>query len=98
MRIDFKFRHSPPSDELTGYVSERIIKLEKFEMKPVRIEITFSQEKSCKCVDMHLRGDDLELHARSEATTFFEGIDQVLDKMARQLAKKKARVQAHKVS
>ncbi|NJL24103.1 MAG: ribosome-associated translation inhibitor RaiA [Calothrix sp. SM1_5_4] len=96
MRIDFKFRHSPHSDELTGYVTERIGKLEKFEMKPVRVEFTFSSEKSCKRVDIHVRGEDIEMHAHSEADTFFEGVDHALEKIARQLARKKARVQAHK--
>jgi putative sigma-54 modulation protein len=95
MRIDFKFRHLEHSDELTGYVSERIAKLEKFEMKPVRVEFTFSVEKSCKRVDIHVRGDHIEMHAHSEAETFFEGVDSALDKITKQLAKKKARVQDH---
>jgi len=96
MRIDFKFRHIEQSEELTAYVSERITKLEKFEMKPVRVEITFSVEKSMKRVDIHVRGDHIEMHAHSAAETFFEGVDHALDKMAKQLGKKKARVQKHK--
>lgn len=96
MRIDFKFRHLDASDELTAYVSERITRLEKYELKPARIEITFSQEKTFKRVDVHVRGDHLEMHAHSEADTFFEGVDHALDKMARQLDKKKSRVQDHK--
>lgn len=96
MRIDFKFRHLDPSDELTAYVSERITKLEKFEMKPVRVEFTFSVEKASKRVDIHVRGDHIEMHAHSDGATFFEGVDGALDKMAKQLAKKKARVQKHK--
>lgn len=96
MRIDFKFRHTPHSDELTSYVTERLVKLEKFEMKPVRIEFTFSEEKALKRVAIHVRGDDIEMHAHADAETFFESVDHALDKMARQLAKKKSRVQAHK--
>ena len=96
MRIDFKFRHLDPSDELTAYVSERLARLEKFELKPVRIEVTFSQEKTLKRVDFHVRGDHLEMHSRSEAETFFAGVDSAVDKLARQLSKKKARVQSHK--
>lgn len=97
MRIDFKFRHSNPSEELTSYVSERVSKLEKFEMKPVRVEFTFSAEKNRKRVDIHARGQDIEMHAHSEAETFFECVDRALDKMAKQLAKKKSKVQDHKV-
>jgi ribosomal subunit interface protein len=96
MRIDFKFRHVPLSDELTSYVSERIVKLEKFEMKPVRMEFTFSAEKTVKRVDVHVRGQDIEMHAHHEAEDYFSGVDIVLEKIARQLGRKKEKVQAHK--
>lgn len=84
------------SDELTGYVSERIVKLEKFEMKPVRVEFTFTAEKATKRVDVHVRGQDIEMHAHHVADDYFTGVDIVLEKIARQLARKKDKVQAHK--
>ena len=96
MRLDFKFRHSSPSAELTEYVSERIHQLEKYEMKPARAEFTFTEEKSVRRVDIHVRGDDIEMHAHSEADNFFSGVDEVFRKIARQLSRKKARVQRHK--
>ncbi len=96
MRIDFKFRHSAHSDELTAYVTERIGKLEKFEMKPVRVEFTFTTEKHSKRVDIHVRGRDIEMHAHSEADNFFTGVDEAFERIARQLSRKKDKVQAHK--
>lgn len=96
MRIDFKFRHLPHSEELTAYVSDHVDKLEKYEMKPVRAEFTFSAEKNCKRVDIHIRGEDIEMHARAEAEDFFTGVDQAIQKIARQLSRKKSKVQAHK--
>jgi putative sigma-54 modulation protein len=96
MRVDFKFRHANPSDELITYAGERVSKLEKFEMKPVRVEFTFATEKDRKRVDIHARGQDIEMHAHSEAETFFEGVDRALEKLAKQLARKKSRIQAHK--
>lgn len=84
------------SDELTSYVTDRISKLEKFEMKPVRVEITFSAEKSSSRVDVHARGEDIEMHAHCEAEDYFTAVDIALEKMARQLARKKAKVQKHK--
>ena len=63
---------------------------------PVRIEFTFSLEKTVKHVHVQVRGDDVEMHAQSDGETFFAGIDAVLGKIGRQLAKKKARVQQHK--
>lgn len=96
MRIDFKFRHTPHSDELTDYVTTHIHKLEKFEMKPVRMEFTFTIEKSVQRVDIHARGQDIEMHAHAEAEDFFTSVDLAITKIARQLSRKKAKVQAHK--
>ena len=95
MRIDFKFRHLPHSDELTAYVADHIEKLQKYEMKPVRAEFTFTAEKAIKRVDIHVRGEDIEMHAQADAQDFFSGVDQAIAKIAKQLSKKKAKVQAH---
>jgi putative sigma-54 modulation protein len=96
MRIDFKFRHSPQSDELTAYVTERIGKLERFEMRPVRVEITFTAEKAMRRVDIHVRGQDIEMHAHSEGEDYFSGVDIALEKITRQLARKKAKIKNRK--
>ncbi len=96
MRIDYKFRHSPQSEDLKTYVSDRLSRLEKFELKPVRVEVTFTSERTAKRVDIHVRGENLEVHAHCEAETFLEGVDVAIDKISRQMAKKKDRVQDHK--
>lgn len=95
MRTEFKFRHTAHSDELTEYATERLHKLEKFEMKPAKVEITFTAEKTSSRVDIHVRSEDIEMHAHADADTFFECIDLALNKMSRQLARKKSKVQKH---
>ena len=97
MRIDFKFRHVPHSEELTAYVTDHLDKLIKFEMKPVRFEFTFTSEKSSLRVDVHVRGQDIEMHAHADGEDFFAAVDEAIMKIARQLARKKDKVQAHKV-
>lgn len=89
MRQDFKFRHTPHSDELTQYAAERCHKLEKFERKPVKVEFTFTAQKQTCRVDISVRGKALELHAHHESTSFFDSVDHAIDKVARQLARKK---------
>ena len=96
MKIEFKFRHVPQSEELTAYIVERISKLNKFEMKPVRFEFTFSSEKTAQRVDIHVRGQDIEMHAHASGDNFFSASDDALDRIARQLSRKKAKVQDHK--
>jgi ribosomal subunit interface protein len=96
MKVEFKYRHTQASEELHQYVSDRIGRLGKYEMKPVRVGFTFSTDGDSKCVDIHARSEDIEMHARCEAEDFFTAIDTALEKLGRQLAKKKARVQDHK--
>lgn len=98
MRIDFKFRHCDPSNELQSYATEKVTHLEKFELKPSRLEFTFTKEKSELKVDVMVRGDHLDVHATASTDNFFTSVDEALHKVARQLSKKKSKVQNHKVS
>jgi putative sigma-54 modulation protein len=98
MRIDLKFRHSEVSEQLTSYVNEHAVKLEKYELKPVRLEFTFTTEKAVERVDVHVRGKNLEFHATAESDNFFTSVDMALVKIARQLSRKKGKMQAHKPS
>ena len=98
MRVDFKFRHCDPSPELQEYAAEKVTHLEKFELKPARLEFTFTKEKADLRVDIHVRGDHLEVHAHAQEDNFFSAVDEALHKVARQLSKYKAKVQRHKVS
>lgn len=66
-------------------------------MRPVRVEFTFSLEKNVKRVDIHVRGQDIEMHAHHESEDFFTGVDVSLEKIARQLARKKAKIKNHRL-
>lgn len=96
MKIEYKFRHVPHSAELERYVATHVEKIERFELKPTHVEFTFSAEKKMKRVDIHLRLEHVDMHAHGEGDDFFHGTDLALEKMARQMARKKARVKQHK--
>lgn len=89
MLIDFNFRHFQPSDDLIHYISDRIHRLEKFDRKPQRAQVVFSFQKRAKRVDVTLTGARLKVHAKAESEDFFACIDEVAEKLHRQLEKKK---------
>lgn len=95
MLIDFKFRHFSPSEELMDYVSERFQKLTKFEKKSVHIEVTFSYQKRIRRVDVAVQGPRFDMHAHCETGDFFVSVDNVTEKLASQLSKRKAK-RAHR--
>lgn len=97
MRIEYKFRHSPQSKELKNYVVDKVEKIDKFNIKPERFEVTFSTEKTEKHVDIHVRGQHLEMHARAVGEDYFLAFDLALEKISKQLARKKAKIKTHKL-
>lgn len=96
MLIDFNFRHFQPSDELIEYVSDRFHKLSKFERKSVRAQVVFSYQKSTKRVDVIVRGAHIDMHARAEGEDFYACIDEVSEKLERQLQKSQGRARGHR--
>jgi ribosomal subunit interface protein len=85
-----------PNEELIQYAQSRAPKLEKFAMKPLRVEFTFAKEAEGAQVRLHVRSQDVEFHVDSTGEDFFHGVNEVVDKMVRQLGRKKSRAQSHK--
>jgi ribosomal subunit interface protein len=93
MQMNFKYRHLLPNPKLTQYATEHAEKLLKFETKSMKVDFTFSHEKSENRVDIHIRGRDLEVHAHAMSQDFFHALDEALEKAERQLGRNKERKQ-----
>ncbi len=96
MRLDYQFRKMSWSDDLVDYFEERVFRLRKFQTKPVEISVTFVAGHNEHQADLHLRSGDMRLRARAFGESFYEAIDVALERMARQMARKKSRIQDHK--
>ena len=96
MHLKYKFKNLKNSKELTEYIHDRMDKLQKYEMKPVSITVTLCVEKHERRVDIHARGERMSLQSQGSSDNFFESIDLAIDRLAKQMMKKKAKVQNHK--
>lgn len=96
MQLKFKFKNLKQSQELTEYITSKLEKLHKYEMKPVSISITLCVEKLEKRVDVYARGEKISMQAQGVSGNFFESIDMAVERLAKQMVKKKAKVQNHK--
>ncbi len=96
MRLDYQFRKMSWSDDLVDYLEERAFRLRKHQTKPFEITVTFTAGHNEHLVDMHLRSGDMKLRARASGETFYEAVDMALERMSRQMARKKSRIQDHK--
>lgn len=96
MKIEFTFKHMTGSDALTTYTTERLERLEKFEMKPTLIQCEFWVQRHEAGCDLVLRSANGQMKASAKGLDIHSAIDSAVEKLGRQLEKRKSRVQDHK--
>jgi ribosomal subunit interface protein len=96
MHLKYKFKNLKQSNELTDYIQQKFEKLEKYEMKPVTVSVTLCVEKDERRVDIHACGEKLTMQAHGVSDNFLESIDVAVERLAKQMMKRKSKVQNHK--
>lgn len=89
MKSEFVFLHLDHSDSLQEYAEKRIQKLNKFEMSPVHCHWIFSAQRQDKLVELVVAGKNTQLTAKATSEDLYKSIDLVVDKMFKQMEKKK---------
>jgi putative sigma-54 modulation protein len=96
MKFDFVFKHMSTSEAVVDYASARLEKLHKFEMKPVHAHWIFSVQRHEQTAEVILSGPHVRFQAKATCDDMYEAIDLAVQKVAKQLAKRKSRVVEHK--
>ena len=96
MQVIISARHFDVSDGLRRLVEERFARLERFDERIGRVEVTLLEEKNRYEVegDLSINGRG-SLHAHAEAADFRTALDKAVDKLARQLKKSRSRYKNH---
>ena len=90
MRISYTFRNMESSDGVKNYASEKIGKIQKYMRAPLHAEVTFSMERHFHRVDLNLTGDGHQYASHGQSEDMYATIDQVVDKIDRQVRDMKA--------
>ena len=90
MRISYTFRNMESSNGIKNYASEKIKKVQKYMRSPLRAEFTFSTERHLHRVDLNLTGDGHQYAGHGQSEDMYATIDQVVDKIDRQVRDVKA--------
>lgn len=96
MKIEFTFKHMTGSDALATYTTERLERLEKFEMKPTQIHCEFWVQRHESGCDLVLRSGNGQMKASGKGLDIHQAVDSAIEKLGRQLEKRKSKVQNHK--
>jgi putative sigma-54 modulation protein len=78
------------SDGIKNYASEKIAKIQKYMRAPLHAEVTFSMERHLHRVDLNLTGDGHQYAGHGQSEDMYATIDQVVDKIDRQVRDTKA--------
>lgn len=95
MQFDFVFKNMSSSKRVKTLIEEKCQTLERFFSGKIRLRWTLSQEHNKHIVHVHVNGSSIDAFSEAEGEDLFSTIELALDKLSRQLQKKKEQVSDH---
>lgn len=96
MQINITFRHVEPSDGLKSYATEKVDRLTKYFDGVVEGHVVLGLEKIRHIVEVTLQANGTRVNGREENADFYSAIDNVVDKLERQLVRYKEKIKRHR--
>lgn len=96
MQINITFRHVEPSEALKNYAVEKVDRLKKHFDGLVEGHVILSLEKIRHLAEVTLQANGIRVNAKEENTDFYSAVDNVVDKLERQLVRYKEKIKRHK--
>ncbi len=96
MNIIFNARHMESTDALKTYAFEKVKKLEKYLPESADANITLAVEKFRHKAEVQIKVNGLIIQASEETEEMYSSIDNVTDKIGRQVKKYKEKLKDHK--
>ena len=98
MKISVTFRNAEGEEWQKEYVEERLMKLKKYIDHPVDARVILSVEKFRNTSDINLTANGLNINGKGEEKDMHLAIDNAIEKIERQLKKKKEKVRGFKTN
>jgi len=98
MRISVTFRNKEGENWHREYIEERLKKLKKYVDNPVEARVVLSVEKFRNVAEVNLMANGLNVNAKEEAKDMHLAIDDAIEKIERQLKKKKEKIRTQKTN
>jgi putative sigma-54 modulation protein len=96
MQLNITFRHVEPSDALKAYAVEKVDRLKKYFDGLVEGHVILSLEKIRHTAEVTLQANGIRVNAKEENADFYSAVDNVSEKLERQLVRYKEKLKRHK--
>ncbi|OPY10388.1 MAG: Ribosome-associated factor Y [Syntrophaceae bacterium PtaB.Bin038] len=98
MQVSVTFRNTGSESWFKDYVTERLSKIQKYIDKPVEAHVVLSVEKFRNVAEVNIMAKGINLVGKEEAKDMQLAIDNVIDKIERQIKKHKEKSRDHKAA
>ncbi len=95
MEINITFRHTESSPTLQDHIRDRIARLSRYFLKATHAHVILTVEKARHVAEVTLNEDHRLLTAREVSHDMYRSVDTALQRLERQLKKRKERVRSH---
>jgi putative sigma-54 modulation protein len=96
MQVSVTFRNTGSESWFKDYVTERLNRIQKYIDKPVEAHVVLSVEKFRNVAEINIMAKGINLVGKEEAKDMQLAIDNVIDKIERQIKKHKEKSREHK--
>jgi putative sigma-54 modulation protein len=88
MQINITFRHEESSPQLKDYIEEKLHKVKKYLHEPIEAHVVLSAEKFRHTAEVNIMaGNGTSIHGMESMEDIHAAIDNVVDKIERQIKK-----------
>jgi len=91
MQTSVTFKNLKPSDDLKNYIGSKLDRFDRYLDNPAEANVVFSIEKFRHIAEVTIIGDRLNINGREEQEDMYSAIDNVLDKLEKQIKKNKGK-------
>lgn len=95
MNISISFKHMDTSDALKAYIEEKTEVLKKYFNGKIHVTWNFSIEHLDRVAHCHLVGNHMDFFGEARTGDFHSSVDEAIDRIERQIRKKKEIVKDH---
>ena len=96
MQLNVSGHHVEVTDSLRNYVSTKLEKIERHFDRITNMRVILSVEKQRQKAESTIHISGGEIYAAAEGNDLYAAIDQLADKLDRQVIKKKEKTKGHK--
>ena len=92
MQVAVTFRHMETDEGVKTYVKDKVQKLQKYILNPTEIHVVLAVEKFRHIAEITIVGNGRALNSQGRDNDLYAAIDQMVDKMERQIRERREKV------